>query len=116
VASLCAALIVGAGVAAIALSPVTRLDGRLGVFGFLLLPDTEYAPGYSDWRFLKVREGMPAAEVSALLGAPLRINESEHGEQVWIYSRSPHDTHFRCRTVTVRDGVVVGIHAEFYVD
>lgn len=103
---------------AVLVAPVAILDGPMGIFGVLLFqPDTEYSNGYSDWKFLKLKQGMSASEVQALLGAPLRVTEfpKEH-EQVWFYSRSPHDTHYRCRVVEFRDSVVAKIHTEFYVD
>jgi hypothetical protein len=115
-AALQVALLAFASVIAIELAPLMVLDGPVSLLGFMLRPDTEYAPGYSDWRFLKVREGMSTTEVTSLLGTPLRIYESDHREQVWMYSRSPHDTHYRCRSVIVRDAVVVEIHSEFYFD
>lgn len=104
--------------AGVLLAPLVLLDGPMGLFGIMLLPDTEYAPGYSNWRFLQVREGMSAAEVRALLGEPLSVNEmqSATGGKVWIYSRSPHDTHFRCRVLVFHGSVVTEVHTEFYVD
>jgi hypothetical protein len=97
------------------------LDGFGGlVFGALYTEDTVYAPVYSDAAFRQVRRGMPESEVHALLGSPLdrwvitpRLDGPDTRER---WSRSPGDTHHRCRVVLYRQGAVFERHSEFYID
>ncbi len=61
---------------------------------------------------------MRESELKEMLGEPLRayrFEESRNRTSLW-FSESPNDGHFRMRSVTLRDGIVVGKHAEFYVD
>ncbi len=103
---------------AVHLRSLDGLDGLL--FGTLLSEDTVYAPGYSDSGFRKVRPGMSVAEVYALLGAPLEqwtiAADSAGPDMGQRWSRSPGDTHYRCRVVLYYRGTVVEKHSEFYVD
>jgi hypothetical protein len=100
---------------------VATLDGLDGVFwSSMFHEDTVYAPGYSDTAFRKIHAGMPESEVKALLGAPISLYPAYQNTgqdwTTWCYSDSPGDTHYRIRAIRMKDGVVIGKHAEFYVD
>jgi hypothetical protein len=111
-----AAAVVAAGVT-VAL-PFIMLDS----WPWALMPlvwedDTEFAPGYSALGFWLVRPGMSRAEVVAQIGAPLRRDPPrEAGEEVWRWTRSPHDSSYRERIVVFRNGHVAEKHSEFWVD
>jgi outer membrane protein assembly factor BamE (lipoprotein component of BamABCDE complex) len=52
--------------------------------------------------------GMPAAQVTALVGPPMEV--------VLVYSRAKHDRSYHVRVVELQNGRVTGKSAEFYVD
>lgn len=94
------------------------LDGWEGArYGLFLPTDTEFARGYSEAAFARIRTGMSMAEVESLLGRPLREYTSYVGTKVWNYSLSPGDTNYRARTLLFdgRERVDRVLH-EFYVD
>jgi hypothetical protein len=103
---------------AVASLPFVFLDGWPGALLPLMLEDdTEFASGYSPLRFWLIGKGMTREEVIARLGEPLERGALEQsGEQVWRWSRSPHDSSYRIRAVLFRDVRVVETHSEFYVD
>lgn len=93
------------------------LDGLTGLFftgGFE--EDTEYAPGYSDEGFLRVRRGMSEQEVLAILGSPLGTVDLAESRQSWVYSRSPGHKSYRVRCFVFEDRRVAEIIHEFYID
>jgi len=93
------------------------LDGIDGWFfssGFT--EDTEYAPGYSDKAFRKLRIGMSTGDVVALLGPPLEKGQFTASKETWRWSRSPGDRSYRIRVVIVEADRVVQIRSSFYVD
>lgn len=97
------------------------LDGLDGWFLTTVLglgkdEDTEYAPGYSDQAFRKVRIGMTAREVIATLGPPLDKANLSGGREVWRWSRSRADRSYRVRAILFVDGKVIAINSEFYLD
>ena len=97
------------------------IDGTEGlVLGVLLGEDTVYAPRYSDSGFRHVVLGMSRSQVEALIGAPQRKwptdEHTDHPDVGARWSYSPGDTHFRCRVLLFRNGVVVEKHSDFYVD
>jgi hypothetical protein len=92
-------------------------DGWPGSAGPLLfLDDTQFSPTYSATGFLRVSRGMREAEVEQLAGTPLERYQVEPGLYGWRWTRSPHDSHYRVRSVLFRDGRVVNKASEFYVD
>ena len=87
----------------------------------LLTDDTLYAPGYTDDQFNAIELGMTEAEVLRRLGPP--IDEPYHPQfkgEDWDtgmrWTRSAHDSHYKCRVIIFRAGRVSEKHAEFYVD
>ena len=91
------------------------------VLDLLLEDDTVYAPGYTDAGFNSIEVGMAEDEVLRRLGPP--IDEPWHPETVdpnWDtrmrWTRSAHDSNYKCRLLVFRAGHVVAKHAEFYVD
>lgn len=103
------------------------LDGFAGVFfgDFSSEDTTEYASGYSDKGFRKLRKGMTEKEVRALLGEPIRVWEYRPPKELrekrlpaigWTYSRTPNDDSYRIRVVHFQEGEVSRIFSEFYVD
>ncbi len=94
-------------------------DGLSGAIFTLALGDaTEYAAGYSDSNFTAVRKGMSMPQVRDLLGEPLFVSSVSKydGTVNWVYTRRTRDTHYRERVVVFKDGVVVRILAEYYLD
>lgn len=92
-------------VAALA-APLVALDGSLGLSPLAM---THYAPGYSHWAFITLREGMSRSEVVARVGLPL-------GER-WTYvGRDPSATKLidfdAARRVARADPVYPGWSAE----
>lgn len=78
--------------------------------------DTEYAPGYSEKKFARLKPGMTMDEVEERLGRPLQeyvIGGEEFG---WKYTRSPRDMSYRVRVVVFKAGLVSEIIHEFYMD
>lgn len=93
---------------------------------------TEYATGFSESEFRKVKVGDSKEKVVAMLGDPLfqcsaKISQAS-GEWLYrrkdspfyayVYSRSPNDGSYKIRTV-IFDGSsneVVDVISEFYVD
>jgi hypothetical protein len=93
---------------------IDGLDGL--IWGSLFQEDTEYAAYYTDGGWRAVRIGMKEADVKATIGAPLQVWTNQDASVGMRWSRSPGDTHFRCRVLQFGDGKVTGKHAEFYVD
>ena len=98
------------------------LDGVDGVILSLAFEtDTEYAPGYSDSRFLLIQPGMSRDLVHQILGEPFESWPSdEWSRSRWDFTeswaRSPTDTHRFLRQIRFRDSRVVEIVSEFYID
>ncbi len=59
-------------------------------------------------RFTEIEEGMRQERVRGILGKPVR--------ESWAYSKSPGSSHFRIRTIMLKDGIVIKKFHEFYVD
>ncbi len=78
--------------------------------------DTVYASGYSALAWRKVRKGMSLEDVTSRLGEPLTRGSRQDATISMQWSRSPADTHYRCRVLIFEQGVVVRKHSEFYVD
>ncbi len=106
-----------------------KIDGIKGEpFDLLGCTDTQYAKGYSHWRFERITVGMTLDEVVAILGEPLnrwisyggrstskRFPEKAHFVGLG-HSRSPWSTHYRLRQINLDHGVVAEIRGYFYVD
>lgn len=88
----------------------------------LLLPDdTLYAPRYSDDQFNAIEVGMTEAEVLSRLGPPIDEpyhpqSDGRNRDKGMRWTRSAHDSNYKCRAVIFRAGRVSEKHAEFYVD
>ena len=84
---------------------------------------TIYAPGYSEGHFRKVRVGMTAGEVEAIMGHPLRRDSTSQRwapYENWIYSDPPPpgsigDNYWR-RWVMFEGGRVAVIVDDYYED
>ena len=81
-----------------------------GVPARVLLPQTEYAAGYSETTFSRVNLGMPEAEVINILGEPFLRNTNQAVLELWYtrpqkgwYRSAPY---WRARRVEIRNGVV----------
>jgi len=78
-------------------------------------PRTEYAPGYSDGGFKRVKVGMPVKQVYELIGAPLMDLGSwamqTNAYDVFWYSHDatvrPFDVGWHQRIVVVSNNVVI---------
>ena len=95
------------------------LDGLDGfIWSHMFQEDTRYSARYSDTAFRNVRVGMSETELIQLLGEPLRSfpPTSDRGWTTLWFSESQHDSHFRMRSINLRDGIIIGIQSEFYVD
>jgi hypothetical protein len=98
-----------------------------GIDGFLwsrfIEAPTEYAPGYSDWRFRRVRLGDSKAEVLGQLGEPLaKIVDTRavwpQPVEYWLYSRSATDSSHRRRQIVfdTAGGLVIAKQSFLDVD
>jgi outer membrane protein assembly factor BamE (lipoprotein component of BamABCDE complex) len=97
--------------------PKTRLDGWEGaLLSVFFYEDTEYAPGYSDSKFLQVKPGMTDSEVPRLLGAPLNCSTNTDGSIYMRWSQSPGSNNYRHRSVSLKNGKVEYKYSEFYLD
>ena len=95
------------------------LDGLDGfIWSRLFQEDTRYSERYSDAAFRKVYPGVTQTTLTELLGQPLRTYSptSDRDMTILWFSESPNDSHFRLRSVDLRDGLVIRRHSEFYVD
>ena len=93
-------------------------DGVTGNAVALFVADeTEFAPGYSEERFMAIEAGMTRAQVLGLLGAPLRGYRADwDGSVWWAYSRKERSPNFRSRLIVFRDERVVDRVQELYLD
>lgn len=94
------------------------LDGWFAstVLGFGKDEDTEYAFGYSDQAFRRIKIGMTAEEVIGTLGPPLDKADLSGGLETWRWARSRRDQSYRVRVILFKDGRVIQIRTKFYVD
>jgi hypothetical protein len=76
---------------------------------------TEYADGFSEERFRRIRAGDSEASVRAALGEPLSVHTIA-AKKFLTYSRSPSSTHFRLRVVVVEGGVVKEVASFVFID
>jgi hypothetical protein len=77
---------------------------------------TYYAEGYSESKFLGLREGTSSLEVEALLGRPLERISQADGTVLWTYSNRDDCTcDFEMRWVYLNEGrvkTIVNMHWE----
>lgn len=108
----------GCAAAATFALPVLAFDGWPGALLPIVIEDgTAFALGYSAIEFLSIRTGMTAEDVVHRLGQPLvRWPADSDGEAVWAWSRSPHGSSYRVRSVVFRAGRVATTYSEFYID
>jgi hypothetical protein len=97
------------------------LDGFEGLSPLSIMPfldRTEYAPGYSNRRFLELRAGMTRDEVIGLLGQPLGAYASyeDWRNETWVYSRTARSANYRRRAVEFQKGVVTETVRGIYYD
>ncbi len=96
------------------------VEGPLDLLSMCLFGpgDTRYAPGYSDWRFVRIMVGDSSERVRSVLGEPLwKRSPGERRELYWGYTESPTDTHYHLRVLHFDErGVLIEKEAEFYVD
>lgn len=95
-----------------------KFDGIRGeLLGLVFITDTEYARSYTDKNFSKIKVGISKSEVIEYIGDPLSVWENER-EFLLNYSRSPKDTHYRIRQVSIskQTNQVTEVYTEFYVD
>lgn len=105
----------------VAVGPRLVMDGPAHTFlwGIHVLAREDrsvYAPGYSDWRFLRVRKGMSCEDVRVLVGDPLTIADIStdpwleqaygSGSVVWHYT-TVRGRNRSSRVVLFRDCVVL---------
>jgi hypothetical protein len=80
---------------------------------------TVYARGYDESKFRAIRIGMTAPQVERLAGLPLRRMTPywPGADDLWLYTDfSQRRTCHRRRWVIFRDGKVVEVRNDFYVD
>ena len=94
------------------------LDGLHGrLLSLALATDTEYAKGYSDDAFRRVRLGQGKEEVLGLIGEPLfKRSDATGRKERWIYSRSQTSSHYFYREVQLAGDVVSEKRHHFYID
>lgn len=111
--------------------PIILFLYAFSVFYIMALFHTEYAPGYSYWKFKMLQPGLSEEEVIAQVGQPIQILPrmncdstfymeecvAEPGRVDWWYSRQDSsDTHYFVRRLEMRNHRVVNILSELYVD
>lgn len=120
-------------VPAMLVTPRLVLDGPAGVF-FWAMDRTVgqdgtaiRGPGYSDWRFLSVSNGMSCAEVEALLGVPLENVEVSKDDpwherygpgevRYWRLVKGSTRAGYAARLVVFRDCTVVQKISGYWFD
>lgn len=108
--------LLAAGLAASAYQ-LTTVEGVAGLALRLVYGEnTQFAAGYSESAFRRVRAGQSEADVLQLLGEPLSRTTEKDGRTYLKYSRSPTDTHYRNRLVVLKGNSVIETFSEFYVD
>jgi hypothetical protein len=85
--------------------------------GILHPHSTVYASGYNESRFRSIRIGMGTSQVERLVGSPLERRPAwwSPGDDLWLYTRGRTSTSRR-RWVVFRNGKVVAVINDFYVD
>jgi len=78
--------------------------------------ETVYAPGYNEARFQRIRPGMNATEVDALVGVPLKKIPWGDGKVCWWYSMGATSTsnHWRRWIIIENDKVGLTISDYWY--
>jgi hypothetical protein len=98
----------------------TPLDGFSGMFfASMFGEDTIYAAGYSDTGFRSIQIGMTQNEVFGKIGTPLNIWTNDWAKDGSIgmrWTKSAHDSNYRCRVLQFIDSKVVDKHSEYYLD
>ena len=93
------------------------IDGIQGaLWGSMFREDTEYADGYTDKGWRTVATGMTVKQVHDAIGEPWDSWSNRDESVVMRWSRSPGDTHYRCRVLTFTNGTVSNKNEEFWVD
>ena len=87
-----------------------------GAMAVLYGNDTEYAPGYSEKEFGRLKPGISMKEVEERLGRPLEEYVIGGDEIGWKYTRSPRDMSYRVRVVIFKAGFITEVIHEFYMD
>ncbi|HEV2804207.1 MAG TPA: hypothetical protein VGW57_04660 [Chthoniobacterales bacterium] len=79
---------------------------------------TQFAHDYSERGFASVKKGMSKADVRHLVGEPLQIQSSDakSHDEIWRYTRAPQDRNFWFRIVLFRNGQVVDLKGDYFVD
>ena len=93
------------------------IDGIGGlIWGLFFREDTVFAAGYTDSGWRSVRVGMTEDDVTGRIGEPLQVWTNQDASVGMRWSKSPGDTHYRCRFLQFNNGRVSEKHAKFYVD
>ena len=91
----------------------------------MLIGQTKYSTGYSEFKFRSVKPGMRGEEVEKLLGQPLhKIQTKDRGEEIWNYTvpkvlddeGKGANCHYTERDIWMINNVAVKIHHEFFFD
>jgi len=98
------------------------LDGIGGAFYEIAFGNTVYSPGYREYKFKRIRNGMSEKDVVNILGQPLRKNPFY--PNVWFYSFGKNlikedfskNDNYTERIIKFKDGQVIVIHHGFYFD
>lgn len=97
-------------------SPALRVKGYVGLLMPYVFPGhTTYAAGYTDEKFLQIKEGMEQDEVFKILGQPFVIMEDGVAEIRLCYTVTC-ECNYHIRQVYVRYGKVYDIDAYYYLD
>lgn len=100
-----------------------RYDWKTAAVRTLMSPFTGnlWAEGFSEERFSKVKVGMFANEVEALLGKPLNVWPAKNGF-TWLYSwqdtpTADYDRRWvSFKTSDLHSGKVIDVSHEFFID
>jgi outer membrane protein assembly factor BamE (lipoprotein component of BamABCDE complex) len=95
------------------------LDGLHGLLLQAVARDgSEWSATYSATGFWRVKRGMTADEVVALVGEPIERYEVPRrpGFTGWRWTRNPDDTHYKVRVVLFDESKVVERISGFHLD
>lgn len=79
---------------------------------------TVWDVGFSEAKYSSVQPGMTKEEVLGILGEPVRRWHRDYPDCAWSYTwqRTGHDNFDRRDIAFSREGEVLAVHREFYID
>ena len=97
---------------------IQSLDGLHGrIFKLIEGAETDYAKGYTNEAFRRIKVGQTQDEVIEIVGEPFNYERVKlRSRSRWMYSRSPNSRHYLHRGIRFEDGHVIEVEHHFYFD